>query len=152
MSNIRAIICIGISASGKTTWAREKLASDPENWAIVSRDDIRTDLQGGTLDWSKWNWKDEDKVTVNHCLALRQARDSNKNIIVADTNLKQKTISDLSTRLRALGYDIEYKIFDIDGDEAILRDKLRGSLSVGQSVIQKQIESFKNLKASFSKM
>lgn len=143
---LQAIITIGISASGKSTWAKQFVAEHPD-WVIVCRDDIRASFQGGCLDWSKWNWKNEDKVTVNHSLALRQARDQEKNIVVADTNLNPRFLVELQNKLKALGYEVGIKVFEVDVDEANRRDKARGALMVGPNVIQKQIDAFNKLKS-----
>ncbi len=144
--NLKAVVCIGASASGKSTWAREFVAKNPE-WVIVCRDDERTKLMGGTLDWSKWNWKREKEVTAMHCSSLELAAANHQNVIVADTNLNIDHLKQLKERLRKLGYkDISYKIFDIDEAEAIRRDAARGSLAVGANVIKQQMAKFNDMK------
>jgi len=142
---MRAIITIGISASGKSTWAREFVANN-DNWTIVCRDDERTKLAGGQLDWKKWNWKREGEVTNAHCAALDAAAKQGLNLIVADTNLNAKFLGELVTRLHSLGYDVTYRIFEVDEEEAIRRDTSRGSLAVGADVIKKQLAAFDKLK------
>lgn len=148
MSDIRAIVCIGCSASGKSTWAKQFVANN-DNWVIVCRDDERTKLMGGTLDWKKWNWKREGEVTNAHCTSLELAARQGLNVIVADTNLNAKFLGELVKRLEGLGYDVGYKIFEVDEEEAIRRDTARGTLAVGPEVIKKQIAALDNLKKTY---
>lgn len=145
---MRAIVTIGASASGKSTWAKQFVANN-DNWVIVCRDDERTKIAGGQLDWKKWNWKREGEVTNAHCASLDLAAKQGLNVIVADTNLNGKFLGELVKRLEGLGYDVSYKIFEVDEEEAIRRDTARGSLAVGPEVIKKQIAAFENLKKSY---
>ena len=39
----QAILCIGISASGKSTWS-EQLVIDNPDWVNINRDDVRFEL------------------------------------------------------------------------------------------------------------
>jgi len=142
---MKAIITIGISASGKSTWARNFINNN-DNWTIVCRDDERTKIAGGELDWSKWNWKREGDVTNAHCASLELAARQGQNVIVADTNLNETFLKQLVERLEKLGYEVSFKIFEIDEKEAIRRDELRGKLKVGKDVILKQLAAFNVIK------
>lgn len=135
---MKAIITIGISASGKTTWATEFVENN-RGWMIISRDDIRAELMGGKLIWAKWNWRYEDEVTKVQRRRFLEARNNGFNIIVADTNLTR--IEALESYLRNLGFEIERKEFPISLEEAIERDSKR-ELSVSEKVIRMQYEKW----------
>jgi predicted kinase len=149
---MKAIVCIGVSGTGKTTWAKQFIADQTdsdENWSIVCRDDERAKLSpGGELDWKSWNWKRENEVSNAHCESLKAAARAGKNVIIADTNLNKRFLDELVTRLKSLGYtDISFKVFELDTEEAIQRDLGRGpKLSVGADVIKRQLDAFNNLK------
>jgi len=150
---MKAILTIGVSASGKTTWANSFVKENPD-WVIICRDDIRTTLMGGKLDWSKWNWKREDEVTKIQEQMILDAKKNKKNVIIADTNLpvvKNGKIAfsngdKLANKLGLFGFEVSWKEFDISLDEAIKRDQNRAA-SVGEAVIRSQYEKWLAYKA-----
>ena len=127
---MKAIITVGVSASGKTTWAKQfaKEASAP-TW-IVSRDDIRRQILESKLNkilepgelWRKWKWKDEDEVTKIALTAIADAAFKGVDLIIADTNLNKKFRDQLIADLEHFGYDVEIKLFPVTFDEACKRD------------------------------
>jgi len=143
-----AIFCIGISGSGKTTWAKQFILDNPR-YVIISRDDIRASMcKGGILDWSSWNWKWEKDVTktqlaLSECYSFNQDLDG---IIIADTNLSRKALA-LALKCKSLGYQIQYKEFDLSLEECIVRDSFRGKLCVGESVIRQQYSGWLEYKS-----
>lgn len=148
LSAMEAILTIGVSASGKSTWARDFVSKNP-GWVIVCRDDVRTEMLGGKLDWSRWNWRREDEVTRTCERLILEAKKNRLNLIIADTNLpsvKNGVVNNhlrvkLVNKLEMLGYNVTLKEFDISLDEAIKRDYNR-DCSVGESVIRQQYEKW----------
>lgn len=141
---MKAIITVGISASGKTTWAKEQT-----DYRIVCRDDIRRSileqrfgrpLAVGEL-WGKWKWRDEDQVTAMVQELISSYAADGQNIIIADTNLVPKYRTLTANRLTELGYEVEIKTFPITFEEAVKRDNARPD-GVGHSVIMKQWMQF----------
>ena len=141
---MKAIVTIGVSASGKTTWAKEQ-----QGYEVVCRDDVRRNiltrvlrrpLEPGEL-WKKWKWKDEDKVTDIVNDLLQHSADMGKNVIVADTNLNNHYRTKLIEQLDALGYEVETKVFNVSFEEACKRDAGRAD-GVGHSVLMKQWMQF----------
>jgi len=141
---MKATICVGISASGKTTWAKEQ-----ENSIIISRDDIRKkilmselhrDLEPGEL-WKLWKFKREHEVNAIQDIEFQEAADLKLDIIIADTNLNKDFNQNLETRLKILNYEIEYKLFPVDLVTAWNRDKGRAD-SVGYDIIYKQYQQW----------
>ncbi|WEM34451.1 polynucleotide kinase [Xanthomonas phage X1] len=135
---MKATLTIGVSASGKTTWALsqpgEVLSRDNYRWSIMEE-------KGISPSWTNWKWKWENLVTerVDADLALCAAQ--GKDIIIADTNLNENVRGAMAAKLEALGYTVEYKFFDVTWDEAVRRDNERAH-GVGYSVLQKQHQQF----------
>lgn len=142
-SNLKAIITQGISASGKTTWA-EQFVKDNPDWVNINRDDIRAKLFcNGNLDWSvyKFNKSNEQKVTEYQHKLLEGCAKQGKNVIISDTNLNPLNNCKLTLKLNKLGYEVDYKVFDIDLMEALKRDARRVN-GVGYEVITRQYKQF----------
>lgn len=133
---MKAIITVGISGSGKTTFAEELAAKDP-SWDIICRDDIR--FPDGNRDYYNYRFKrsKENRVTevVNNLIEM-SARHG-RNVIIADTNLNNDRRFDLELKLTTIGYEVETKFFDVPLQEAIKRDRQRKG-GVGEGVILRQ--------------
>jgi predicted kinase len=141
---MKAVITIGVSASGKTTWAKEQ-----SHTSIVSRDDVRRqileekfgrELFPGEL-WKKWKWKDENLVTDRIQRMISEYAKAERDIIIADTNLVEKYRTLTVKRLEELGYEVELKLFPVSFEEAVKRDNGRAD-GVGAGVIWKQMKQY----------
>lgn len=143
---MEAIITVGISASGKSTWAREFIEKNP-NWFEINRDQLRWNHMGESgiqASWKNWKWKWEDKITATQEAFIKWAAENNKNIIISDTNLSRKTRDGMTAKLQALGYEITLKFFPVSWDEAVKRDNARAD-GVGYAVLQKQWQDWLDL-------
>lgn len=141
----KAYVAVGISASGKSTWAREKAKETDAQ--IIERDCIRKAMliKAGIshdLDWSQWRYGWERDVARTWEGLLDAAIQSNRDIIVSDTNLNENRRAVLIHTLTEAGFEVEEKVFDIPLQVAIRRDRSRGLRSVGQDVIMKQYVLF----------
>lgn len=138
---MKAIVTVGIPASGKSTFAETLSAS----WRELNRDEIRKQLHrrtnGTEFTWSQWKWKREKEVTDIFQVRLRDALECKKNIICSDTNLHEGRRSQLIAQLEGLGYDVEVKVFHVEFDEACKRDAARPN-GVGISVIAEMYEKY----------
>lgn len=145
---MKAIITVGTSASGKSTFT-ETLDN---SWLAIERDKIRQHILVNvkklcnTSDniWAYWNFKWEKEVDVivdNH---LRRAFQDELNVIFSDTNLHVGRRMDLKLKLEELGYEIEIKVFGLDltFEELCKRDTYRKN-SVGYATIGRQYEQFR---------
>lgn len=151
----KAILTVGVSASGKSRWAEEFVAEQAalgHEWRIVCRDDIRAKIQGRELvDWDSWKMKSESVVNDLQTLMIHDASEAGANIIIADTNLNEKFRNKLMKSLEFLGFEVGLKEFDVTLEEAWRRDSRREA-GVGHSVIAKQFQSwieFKRKKGDF---
>jgi predicted kinase len=135
---MKAIITVGVSASGKSTFAREYVQANPD--AIkIDRDDLRFSLRCA-MSWGEYqfNKKVERMVTLAHEAMITFAGKHCMDVVIAETSLTPKTRARLVQLLKAAGYSkITFKDFPITLEEAIERDSKR-QYSVGESVIRKQ--------------
>lgn len=133
---MKAIVCVGISASGKTTWAREH--AKKTGAVIICRDDLRFAITGAK-DWSeyKFNKKIEQLVTDMQFSMARDACVVGRDVIIADTNLNPDIRNRWHSWATVVGYETEVKPFPITLEEAWKRDGLRAN-GVGRDIIYKQ--------------
>ena len=140
----KAVVTVGISASGKSTWASLQDAK------VIERDNIRRqilmDKSGLTYSenmWSKWkfNKENEQMVTKEYDNKLALYSDAGLDIICADTNLNPVYRKLLIQKLEALGYEVEVKLFPIDFLEAVKRDEKRRD-TTGRLVLYTQYKQF----------
>lgn len=126
---MKLIICKGIPASGKSTWARKRVEKSP-NWVRVNRDDLRN-MRG-----RYWLPKQESMITQMEDACIEAALSQGLNVILDATNLNDDRNKARIDKLRAKWPDLktETKFFEIDPEEAIKRDLERPN-SVGEKVI-----------------
>lgn len=125
----RLILTRGIPASGKSTWAKEWVAEDPENRIRLNRDDLRSMIGATGFDYST-----EQLVTHIQQEGARKALKAGKSVVIDDTNLRAK----YAREWFKIG-PVEFVDFPIDLDEAIERDRVRLELQhggVGEQVIR----------------
>lgn len=137
---MKAIICIGVSASGKSTFAKEWVSEIAWPGRIeINRDDIRFNYVSPGSDWGtyKMTKKNESVVTEYVEEMIRMTCYNKFDVIISDTNLNSKYRNQLIDKLQSLGYEVEIKEFPISLEEAWKRDSLRAN-GVGHSVIYKQ--------------
>ncbi len=144
----RIIILTGISASGKSSWARDYVHRHHEA-VIISRDSIRA-LLWGRCDASyqkhpRLSAREQDVSKVQFKL-VQQCLDDSKTVIIDDTNLSLSVINSFSKAFA--NYDISYRKFDIELEFAIQRDLAR-ERTVGSDIIKEQFERLKTLQKTF---
>ena len=134
------LICRGLPASGKTTWARKWVAEDPANRVRVNRDSLRW-----ALFQSYHDGVDESVVTVAQHAAIKAALDSGKDVVSDDTNLS-KFVKDLVKIASENGHYVEWhdQFLDVDVRTCIDRDRNTLREIEGKSVGSDVIMSFYN--------
>ena len=155
MNKLKAIICVGVSASGKSSFAREQCKQ--WNWIDIERDIIREFIMttqfhfpssGNNLMvdnlYQHWKFKNESLVNAEFDLNIHRAVINKFNIVVSDTNLNKERRDALKLKLEALEYDVEIKVFGLDSnlDELWKRDLYRKN-SVGVQTISAQYYKFR---------
>lgn len=140
----KLIITIGVSLSGKTTWANQYIKDNP-NFYIVSRDIERESLFG---EYRMGDKKEEtiiSEITKQKILALLS---QGKDVVLDNTHLKQTYIDQL---IRDYSYlaDIEFKVFlPLTKIEIIKRNQqrfLETGKMVPEQVIHNQLKDFGQL-------
>lgn len=129
---MKIVMLKGLSASGKTSWAKEKVAQDG-NWMIVSKDMIRPML-------GKWTPRKEKNVITIRNVLIESAIKMRKNVIVDDTNLNPKHERCIAQIAKKLGvkFEINDSFLKETPESCIERDLHRGDKAVGASVIWDQ--------------
>ncbi|WIB25859.1 AAA family ATPase [Curtobacterium sp. MCSS17_015] len=135
------IITRGIPASGKSTWAKEWVAEDPDHRVRVNRDELRHML------FNKWHGVNEDVVTSVERAAVIAAIRSGQSVVVDATHLHPRSLRpwlDMADRFSAL---FVVRDFDVPDEEAIERDANRAK-PVGGDVIRIMREKRNRLQIS----
>lgn len=148
------IFTIGVSASGKSTWAAD--FSHSTDYTIIERDRIRqfvfTNSFNKPFKWKDWNWNFEPQINTIQQMLIENAIKSNSinTIIISDTNVRAKSINDIIECCEQHNTEIKYyyKLFDINVNEAIERDSKRVH-TVGEEVIEKQFNMLNQLKKNY---
>lgn len=130
----KMIITVGVSASGKSTWANQQ-----EGFKVICRDTVRgvlfPEYHNGNYKITKSKENRVSEATLNQWLvSVKQG----SNVIIADTNLNPKYREMWKQRGEDAGYVVEFKDFPITLEEAWKRDQKRGVYSVGREVISHQ--------------
>jgi len=139
---LKILILIGIPASGKSTWAADYVRNNP-NWVRVNRDDFRAMLKNSQVCENKI----EDMITALVIDTINRALMKNLNVLIDNTNLKQKYIDGFIEQFKYQA-NIDFRVFDISLAKAIERDAARDK-KVGAGPIKKMYESYKILIDSF---
>lgn len=149
MNKLKLVITLGVSASGKTTYAG---SLNQAEWMNVNRDDIRKSIyeseNEASFHWDKWDWDREEEVTAEQEKLVILAKGQDMNVIISDTNLSTKAQKKWSGMAQSLGFELEYKVFHITLDEAIKRDNNR-LMKVGEHVIRRQYKGYQENCKSF---
>jgi len=151
---MKLYITIGVSGSGKTTWAEKHILENP-NTIIICRDDYRKSVlaykksQGrNDFKWKDWKWKWEPEVDKLRDLDVEYALEKGCDVILADTNLSVSNYENVRRIFVKNGYDVEFKYFSITWDEAISRNAERIN-GVSYSVLATQFEKWNRLFPEF---
>jgi predicted kinase len=131
---LKCTVCVGIPASGKSTWAREELKRDPST-VRVNRDELRIMM-------TNYVYSEENEKLVistrNHIIS--SALKTGRNVIIDDTNINRRNFDDIVKLVNGLGVQcmVMEKPFFIELDEAISRNtKREGHACVPEEVIRK---------------
>lgn len=108
---MKAIVCIGPSACGKSTFAQNLVG---KGYVEINRDTVRfTNIidNNGVKDWGayKFNRTNEQKVTDICEEQMKLCVQEGRNIVISDTNLNEKYRKPLIEKLEGLGYEVEIK-------------------------------------------
>lgn len=120
----------GLPASGKSTWAKQHVDSNPDIFR-VNKDDLRAMLHN-----SKYSKSNENFVLMVRDFIIEETLKGGNSIVVDDTNLHEKheiRLRELAEKYQAV-FDVVH-FDDITLEECIRRDAARPN-SVGAKVIK----------------
>lgn len=134
---MKAILTVGISASGKSTWARERANSHAS--CDINRDWIRFNVVAPGATWAtyKFTRAREAEVTKIQEQMIMSAWGMGQDVTISDTNLSPKVRQRLTKMLTDIGYEVELKAFPVTFEEAYKRDNLRAN-GVGKDILYTQ--------------
>lgn len=115
-----AVICIGISGSGKTTWVKRFLKNN-SNYIRVNRDSLRESITGTyKVDYYKnKNIKFLESLVTNITSEIYTNCVLNDIPIIDDnTNLNLERLQTLIKKLSRANYKIKFRLFDTNLEEA----------------------------------
>lgn len=147
----KLIICRGLPASGKSTWAKEWVMRDPEHRVRINQDDIRLMLG------KYWVPAREPIVSTIQQEAILTAMNFGVDIVIDNTNLNKKVVDDYIKVANKFKYIVEYEdFFNISLGECIRRNEIRNATlpkdaQIADTVIVGMYEKYKdvyNLKAN----
>lgn len=135
----KLIICRGLPASGKSTWAKQWVIEDPEHRVRINQDDIRLMLG------KYWVPSREKLVQEIQFDAIIEALCRKFDVVIDNTNLNKKVLEKFDRLIKTFeDYEIEYKdFFDTPLSVCIERDKNR-ELQVTEKVIRGFYNNYKD--------
>lgn len=135
----KLIICRGLPASGKSTWAKQLVLEDPEHRVRINQDDIRLMLG------KYWVPSREKLVQEIQFDAIIEALSREFDVVIDNTNLNNKVLDQFNRLIKTFeDYEIEYKdFFDTPLSVCIERDKNR-DLQVTEKVIRSFYNNYKD--------
>ena len=133
---MKIVVCVGLPASGKSTFARDLVKRDG-TYKRINRDDLRAMIDNGV-------WSESKEKHIRHAeLALAEYFYSQGlNIVVDDCNLSPKAKTMWQDFAKKVNAHIEIKDFtDVDVETCIQRDSKRPNY-VGERVIRRMYRDF----------
>ena len=136
----KLIICRGLPASGKSTWAKQWVLEDPEHRIRVNQDDIRLMLG------KYWVPSREKLVQEIQFDAILEALSRGFDVVIDNTNLNKKVIDNYRALVIAHGnYAIEFKdFFDTPLSVCVERDRNR-DVQVSEKIIRNFYNNYKDI-------
>lgn len=134
------ILCRGIPASGKSTWAKTWVTAG-ENRVRINRDDIRMQMFGKPFGVNEF------VVTKIEDAMVLKALKCGMSVVVDDTNIKHEYVKRFAALASTCGVPVTVKRFDIDVEEAIRRNQARadnGGAFVPVDVIRKMHQALES--------
>lgn len=126
---MKVLFLKGLPASGKSTFAKELVAKEPDRWVRVNKDGLRQLLHDG-----KWSKGREKLVQQMERSMAEEALRSGLSVVVDDTNLAAKHEATFRQIAERHGAEFEVRFFDLPVETCIERD-LKRSSPVGKDVI-----------------
>lgn len=134
----------GLPGSGKSSLARKVAMGNAGKSVIVERDMVRYDIMKLSQGEYDFNHTTENKVTVKQEDMVRTYLKNGLDVIISDTNLKEKYLKNFMRVAEELDAEVQFiDLRDLPLDEVIRRNKLRSPEKVvPEDVIKDMHERF----------
>lgn len=145
----KVIICQGLPASGKSTWAKQWVLEDSEHRVRFNRDDIRNMLG------KYWVPSREGIIDCMYNSFINEALLAGYDIVIDNMNLNDKTVNEILKYVEDfnewialsplnISYTVEFKKFlDVPLKTLIERDSKREN-PIGETVIRNLYNKYRN--------
>jgi predicted kinase len=134
------VICRGMQASGKTTWARAWVAEDTANRARVNKDEMRRQMHDGVY----LGHDTEQKVNIARDSMIDALLSRGVSVVSDDTNLSQSVARGIARIGRKQGATVVVQDFThVSLDECVRRDANRDH-SLGEKVLLSTYDRYLN--------
>lgn len=128
---MKLVICKGLPASGKTTFARKLVRDDP-SYGRVNRDDLR-----GLIDDHQFSKGRENVIRTAELAIASALLDVGRSVVCDDTNLSPSAVKMWEDFAKQRHVQIEWSDFtNVPLEECIRRDRERPNY-VGEKVIRR---------------
>lgn len=117
---MKIIITKGIPASGKSTWAKQKVKEGKGKWKRITKDYLRY-----MLDETQFSQAREEFIKKARDLLLEAILSEGCNCIIDDTNLHPKHETRIREIAKEYNAEVEVKWFPIHIEDALRRNKRR---------------------------
>lgn len=140
---MKITLTVGVSGSGKSTWAMEQVRKSNGKTVQLNRDDVRFSLFGIER-WDQYRFTTlrENEVTKVIDAAAKTAVENCQNIIVSDTNLNAKVRQKWADFAKEHGYELELHLMPCTWEELVARNLVRGNKALPEKVLKKQYHDF----------
>lgn len=132
---LELVLCKGAPSSGKSTWAKAKIAENPDQWLRCNNDDIRSMCNDSIYSPSY-----EKLISSAREFFIREGLKSNRSIILDNVNSNDSHWEKACSIAKSLNKDITVSEmpFYLDLPSLIARDAARtGTACVGEKVVRK---------------
>lgn len=140
------IVTVGISNSGKSTWARQFIKDNQKQYIEVNRDELRINFfcEGNRAEYVNYQFRKEreDYISSVQEAAIRTAITAGKGVVVSDTNLNPSYRVRFKELAKGLGVPYKEQVFDVPLEVCIARSKKR-DISVPVSVLERQYKQLR---------
>lgn len=133
---LKLIMCKGLVASGKSTWARDQVKNSKGTIVNICKDDLRA-----MLDANEHSSGREALILESRNALTRLYLAKNKSVIISDTNFHPSHEQVLKDIAKECGATFEVQYFDTPLGECIDRDKKREN-PIGAAAIVKMYNTY----------
>ena len=121
---VELVITRGLPASGKSTWAREWVAREPEHRARVNRDDLRANLFGA----DRLSNRQELAISAAQQASVRALLAAGRSVVVDDLHLRARYVTAWADLASQVGAELTVRdCTGVDVEECVRRDAARAA-------------------------